>query len=64
MQPDAKWGIGVSVRVGGEGWGKADESARTGILLTLTMTTTMVHANARLDHLDDPPPPGLTLGPP
>ena len=31
MQPDAKWGIGVSVRVGGEGWGKADESARTGI---------------------------------
>ena len=41
MQPDAKWDIGVSVRVGGEGWGKADESARTGILLTLTMTTTM-----------------------
>ena len=41
MQPDAKWGIGVSVRVGGEGWGKADESARTGIFLTLTMSTTI-----------------------
>ena len=63
MQPDAKWGTGVSVRVGGEGWGKADESKRA-YRHILDLDHDHDHANARLDHLDDPPPPGLTLGPP